>query len=57
MKTRLVLIMVALLAGNVAHGLIDMTPGGFSANNRPPIWVWLVTTQTQIAGVNIFGRT
>jgi hypothetical protein len=51
MKTKLLLI--ALLASSAHASLIDLTPGGFSKGNPPPIWVWLVGTQNQIAGANI----
>ena len=51
MKTKLLLF--ALLASSAHAALIDLTPGGFSKNKPPPIWVWLVGTQTQIAGANI----
>jgi hypothetical protein len=51
MKTKLLL--TALLASSAHAALVDLTPGGFSELNPPPVWVWLVTTQTQIAGANI----
>jgi hypothetical protein len=54
MKTKLLLL--AFLASNAHAALVDLTPGGFSKNKPPPVWVWLLTTQSQIAGANIINN-
>ncbi|HEV3100143.1 MAG TPA: hypothetical protein VGY75_10570 [Candidatus Udaeobacter sp.] len=54
MKTKLLLI--ALLVSGAHAALVDLTPGGFSENNAPPVFFWLLNTQMQIAGANISGN-
>jgi hypothetical protein len=50
------LLLLALLASSAHAALVDLTPGGFSENSPPPIFLWLIETQTQIAGANIINN-
>ena len=42
------------LASNVTAALIDVTPGGFSELDPPPVLYWLFQTHQQVAGGNFF---
>jgi hypothetical protein len=62
MKTiRIIVVIGALLATSAAHAsLIDLTPGGFSWDNQPPVfsnWLYHIQSRTSflIAGANING--
>jgi|SRR4030095_8177122 hypothetical protein len=64
MKTiRIIIVSGALLSSSVANAtLIDLTPGGFAWNNRPPVFDkflrdWNHKVTNLIAGANIDGTT
>ena len=63
MKTiRIIVVSGALLASSVTHaGLIDLTPGGYDVNNRPPAVVDFLNkvdiTITRLADAEISGST
>jgi VPDSG-CTERM motif len=63
MKLKLVLISILLGCISSVHAtLIDLTPGGFAWNNRPPVFErflfdWNHRTTSIIAGANINGST
>jgi hypothetical protein len=54
MKKPIVMLAVLVAASRAHATLIDVTPGGFSLLNRPPIF-FTVVALPQLAGVNING--
>jgi len=54
MKTLIATTLILTLRAQAA--LLDLTPGGFNENDLPPIFIWLITTQNQVAGGNFFDQ-